>query len=66
MIGHWLEEQEVTECLSRVAVLTNRAGCEIKKCRLRLHYNLGRQLNPPKSISVFGPEQSLLQPEPSL
>jgi hypothetical protein len=24
------------------------------------HYNLRRQLSPPKSISVFGPEQSLL------
>lgn len=31
MIGHWLEEQEVTERLSKVAVLTSRVGCEINK-----------------------------------
>jgi hypothetical protein len=29
-------------------------------------HNLGRQLNPPKSISIFGPGQSLLLPKLSL
>jgi len=28
--------------------------------RQRFHYNLRRQLSPPKTTSVLGPEQSLL------